>query len=236
MPPKFQSIARAVLRAVDRATDTLALTALAAVVLVITWQVFGRYVLQASPRWGSEVALILLAWVGFLGIAIGLREHTHIGVTFITDRLPRRLRAAAELLTPLAFLVFALYLVFQGWQFTMSTWGTSLPATGLPSSVQYAVMPVTGVLAAVYSVLQLVGIDTRRDTRPTGDQDGAQDIAATPGSDAVPISGEGLTAGPIGPAEPAETPDTGRAPGSGKAPDTGKTAPDPAPEEDDNDR
>ncbi|MDT0300890.1 TRAP transporter small permease [Streptomonospora wellingtoniae] len=224
MPPKFQSIARGVLRAVDRTTDTLALTALAAVVLVVTWQVFGRYVLQASPRWGSEVALILLAWVGYLGIAIGLREHTHIGVTFITDRLPRRLRTAAETLTPLAFLAFALYLVFQGWQFTVSTAGTTLPATGLPSSVQYAVMPVTGVLVAVYSVLQLLGVDTRRDTRPPGEEDGAHDIAAAPGIEAVPISGEGLTAGPRRAAEPAQSRTAE------------ETEAEPAPEEDDDDR
>ncbi|GAA1749555.1 MULTISPECIES: TRAP transporter small permease [Streptomonospora] len=224
MPPKFQSIARGVLRVLDRTTDTLALTALAAVVLVVTWQVFGRYVLQASPRWGSEVALILLAWVGYLGIAIGLREHTHIGVTFITDRLPPRLRTAVETLTPLAFLAFALYLVFQGWQFTVSTAGTSLPATGLPSSVQYAVMPVTGVLVAVYSLLQLVGIDTRRDTRPSGGEDGAHDIAAAPGSEAVPISGDGLTAGAARSAGPAQT----------RGAET--TGAEPAPEEDDDDR
>lgn len=160
--------ARGVLWAVDKATNALALSALAAIVVVITWTVFGRFVLQQSPGWGPEVALVLLGWIGFLGIAIGVRENGHIAVTFVVDRLPRPARRVIGLLTPLAFLVFGAYLVVQGWDFTQSMMRNTLPATGLPTGVQYAAMPVSGVLISVYSVLHLFSIDTRRyvDTDP----------------------------------------------------------------------
>lgn len=144
------------------ATNALALSALAAIVAVITWTVFGRYVLQQSPGWGPEVALVLLGWIGFLGIAIGVREKGHIAVTFVVDRLPRTPRRLIGLLTPLTFLVFGAYLVVQGWDFTQSMMRNTLPATGLPTGVQYAAMPVSGVLISVYSVLHLVGVETRR--------------------------------------------------------------------------
>jgi TRAP-type transport system small permease protein len=158
----FQSLTRTVLRVVDRTTDTLALTGLAALVVVVSWQVFGRYVLQASPSWAPELALTLLAWLGFLGIAIGVREHTHIGVTFVTDRMPRRVQAGVLRLAPVVFLVFAVYLVIQGWAFTQQAMGTVLPSTGLPSAVRFAAMPVTGVLVGVYCLLHIVGVPTQR--------------------------------------------------------------------------
>lgn len=160
--PPVVGVARWVLWTVDTATNALALSALAAIVVVVTWTVFGRFVLQQSPGWGPEIALILLGWIGFLGIAIGVREHGHIAVTFVVDRLPQLARRVIEPLTPLTFLVFGAYLTVQGWDFTQSMMRNTLPATGMPTGVQYAVMPVSGVLISVYSVLHLFGLDTRR--------------------------------------------------------------------------
>ncbi len=162
MELKFQVMTRAVLRVVDRTTDILALTGLALMVVVVSWQVFGRFVLSDSPSWAPETALVLLAWLGLLGVAIGVREHAHISVTFVVDRMPRRARAVALWFTPVLFLVFGVYLVVQGWEFTQLTMNSTMPATGLPTAVQYAAMPVTGVLVCVYSTLQLLNVRTGR--------------------------------------------------------------------------
>jgi TRAP-type C4-dicarboxylate transport system permease small subunit len=169
---RAQVLARRVLRTIDRFSDVLVLSALATMVAIIAWQVFGRYVLQSSPRWSSELALVLLAWLGFLGIAIGSREHSHIAVTFVADRLPRRIRSVVARLAPLLFLLFGVYLVAQGWSFTRLSMNSTLPSTGLSTAVQYAAMPVSGVLISVYSLLQLLGVDTRR-APDDGGADGA---------------------------------------------------------------
>lgn len=154
---------RRVLWVVDRLSDLLALVALSAMVLVVSWQVFGRYVLNSSPRWSSEVALVLLVWLGFLGIAIGARERSHIAVEFVVDRLPRPVGAVVGRLAPVLLLVFGLYLVVEGWSFTQLTMRSTLPSTGLPTAVQYAAMPVSGVLISIYGVLHVLGVETRRD-------------------------------------------------------------------------
>jgi TRAP-type C4-dicarboxylate transport system permease small subunit len=39
---------------------------------------------------------------------------------------------------------------------------STLPATKLPNSALYVVMPLTGVMICAYSILQLMGIDTTR--------------------------------------------------------------------------
>lgn len=156
-------VIKRVLWVVDRLSDLLALFALCALVLVVSWQVFGRYVLNSSPRWSTEVALILLVWLGFLGIAIGARERSHIALEFVVDRLPGAVATVVRRLAPGLLLVFGLYLVFQGWSFTQLTMNSTLPSTGLPTAVQYAAMPVSGVLISIYGVLQLLGVETRRD-------------------------------------------------------------------------
>ncbi|MBB3666334.1 MULTISPECIES: TRAP transporter small permease [Prauserella salsuginis group] len=143
---------------VDRTTDALTLLGLVAMVLVVSWQVFARFVLGFTPGWASEVALLLLCWLAFLGIAKGIREHSHIAVGFVVDRLPGILRAVAIRIAPALMAAFGGYLVIQGGEFTQLMMYSTLPATGLPTSVQYAAMPVAGVLIVVYSLLQLFGL------------------------------------------------------------------------------
>ncbi|GAA3738762.1 TRAP transporter small permease [Spinactinospora alkalitolerans] len=142
----------------DLATDALALTGLVVLVLVVTWQVFSRYVLGSTPGWSSETALLLLGWIAFLGIAKGIRDGSHIALGFLVDRFPGALHAVVGRLAPALMLVFGVYLVVQGSEFTRLMANSTLPATGLPTSVQYAVMPVAGVLITLYSALQLFGL------------------------------------------------------------------------------
>ena len=40
--------------------------------IVITWQVFGRYVLNASPVWSESVALITMLYFVLLAAAVGV--------------------------------------------------------------------------------------------------------------------------------------------------------------------
>lgn len=155
-PPAGQGrVTRAVrgaIRAVDIACDALTLSALVSMGSVLGWQVFARFALNASPRWASEVALLLLAWVGLLGIAIGIREHAHIAVSVVVDRLPERLQRLADHLGSLLMLLFGVYLVVQGTEFTRLMHSSTLPGSGLPNSLLYAAMPTAGVLICVYSL------------------------------------------------------------------------------------
>lgn len=153
-PPRPLRLAIAV---VDRTTDALTFVGLVAMVIVISWQVFARFFLGFTPGWASEVALLLLCWLAFLAIAKGIRERSHVAVGLVVDRLPRGARSAAGGLVSVLTALFGLYLVVQGGQFTALMTQSTLPATGLPTAVQYAVMPVAGVLIVVYSVLALFG-------------------------------------------------------------------------------
>ena len=42
--------------------------------LVITWQVFGRYVLNASPPWSESLALITMLYFVLLAAAVGAEQ------------------------------------------------------------------------------------------------------------------------------------------------------------------
>src|SRR5258708_30849066 len=65
---------------------------LMAIVAVVAWQVFGRYVLNASPTWAENLALVLILYVTLIGAAGGVRDAGHIGMVAILALVPGRLR------------------------------------------------------------------------------------------------------------------------------------------------
>lgn len=164
MPPMSRAarVTRTGLWLLDRIADTIVLSLLTLMVLVVSWQVFTRYVLGFSPVWAPETALLLVGWVAFLGIAIGIRERSHIAVGYVVDRLPSAMRKVVERLGPVLMLLFGGYLIVQGWDFTTLMAQSTLPGTGLPRSVQYAAMPASGILIVLYATLQLLGVRTER--------------------------------------------------------------------------
>lgn len=146
----------------DSLFEYLVLTCLVLMVLVVIWQIFSREVFNSTPIWSEETSRILMVWIGFLGIAIGFRERAHISIEFLVNKFPEAAQVWLERFVQAVVFVFGLYLLIQGWQFTVQTSGATLPATGLPRSILYVVMPVAGFMVCVYTALQVFGVRTEK--------------------------------------------------------------------------
>ena len=46
----------------------------------MSWQVFGRYVLNDTPTWAESLTLVLILYVALIGAAVGVRDAGHIGM------------------------------------------------------------------------------------------------------------------------------------------------------------
>ncbi|MQA83564.1 MAG: TRAP transporter small permease subunit [Streptosporangiales bacterium] len=146
----------------DSLFEYFGLACLAAVVLMVIWQIASRELRSVTPTWSEESSRILLIWIGFLGIALGVRERAHISITILVSRLPKWAQAAVQMFVYAVVFLFGLYLVIQGAQFTAHTRVATLPATGLPRSVLYVIMPIAGAMVCIYTVLQVLGVRTEK--------------------------------------------------------------------------
>lgn len=146
----------------DTLFETGAIIALLGVVSIMSVQVFTRKLFNFVFFWSEEAILLCLVWFAFMGIAIGFREGVHMGVEAFTDRMPATINKWIDKWIEIMGLLYGLYFIFYGWEFTVLMFDSTLPATKLPNSVVYLVMPVSGIMVCAYSILHLCGIDTRR--------------------------------------------------------------------------
>ena len=139
----------------DRLADILAkigAVGLLAMTLVVGWQVFGRFVLESSPSWSEQTALVLMIWYVFLAAGAGVWERFHIRIEILEQRFEpetrRRLRIAIHALIALmgiALLVFGAQLVWLVRDHV-------IPSLGISRAFAYIPIPVTGALIALFSI------------------------------------------------------------------------------------
>lgn len=151
-----------ILLALDSFAESFALLSILTMVLIVTLQVFTRKLFNFVFFWSEEVTLLLLAWFSFMGIAIGFRENLHMAMDMIESFLPAKALRGLDIIIQISTFLFGLYLLFYGWSFTVLMGESTLPATKLPNSVLYIVIPITGVMCCAYSACQLLGYDTKR--------------------------------------------------------------------------
>ena len=146
----------------DRIIEVFAVSGLAAMVLIVTTQVFTRKIFHFVFFWSEEITLLLLIWFSFLGMAIGFRDKLHIAMDAFTKRLPVWFNRVLDVVIPLCNLAYGAFLVLYGWEFTVLMSANTMAATGWSSGVMYVIMPITGIMICFYSILHLAGIDTRQ--------------------------------------------------------------------------
>lgn len=157
---------------IDRFLDWVAwlcrlITGVSIVVLTVIfgWLVFGRYVLNATPTWVEQAALLLVMVIAFIGAAVGVHEHTHLSVTAIRSAVPEKLRVLLVIVCDLAMAVFGGLMCLYGAQLTAFKWGSMIPLLQLPEGLRSLPLTIGGGLIVVFSVAHLVRLALGRDQR-----------------------------------------------------------------------
>jgi len=129
---------------------------LCALVLVLAWQVFGRYVLNASPGWTEPVALTLMSIVALFGAAVGVRAETHFAFPTLIDTAPAPVRAALKALGRLIAIGFGAALAGFGGFLMADSWAIPMAGAPMPEGVAYIGLTFGGALIAVFALERLI--------------------------------------------------------------------------------
>ena len=128
-------------------------------VALTCWQVFTRYILQNPSSWSEELVSYLFAWMALLGASLVVGERGHMNIPLLVDRAKPKMRKALAVFSEVVACVFAaVILVYGGIQITSLAMGQMTSSLGVPVGVFYVVLPVSGILNIIYTVLNIVGI------------------------------------------------------------------------------
>ncbi len=132
-------------------------------VVVVFLGVFFRYVLNASLVWYDEFASYLLVWLTFYGAVVASYWRRHIGFEMVVDRLLPRTRRVVDFIGESCVLGFQVVLFYYGWLLTRRMGDeTAVSLPWVKMGWVYSVLPITGGLMLVISLMRLVEIVSGR--------------------------------------------------------------------------
>ena len=145
----------------------LSVAGLLVIVVIVFWQVFGRYVLNSSPTWTESLALVLVLYVTLIGAAVGVRDAGHIGMESLLVLAPERIRNRIELLIHGLVIAFGAALVYNGWLLGSSVAGYKIPNLGMSESLRYIPLVISGVLIISFSIEHVMALVQNKKVVPS---------------------------------------------------------------------
>jgi TRAP-type transport system small permease protein len=145
----------------------VAVTGLFVIIAIVSFQVFGRYVLNDSPTWAENLALVLILYVTLIGAAIGVRDAGHIGMESLLVLVPEKLRNKVEMVIHVLVAIFGALMIYNGWILGASVSGYKLANIHLSEAWRYVPLAISGALIVLFSIEHVIALATGTEVEPT---------------------------------------------------------------------
>ncbi len=171
------------IRAINHLTHRVILIAgevsLVAMVIIVAITVLLRYVFNTGIGWAEEVPRLLVTLFSFIAMAMGVRDHAHIGVNIVYNLFPQDglARKLFVILGDVCVLICGIFMLYYGTSYcvTLSQRPGAMPMTGLRTWIQYLPIPIAGFVISFDSILFLTGLLPRSDLLYTEKEKGDGD-------------------------------------------------------------
>lgn len=143
----------------DKILGMLLVFLMVVMVTAVSWQVFSRYILQASSSYTEEIARYLLIWIGILGAAYVSGQQQHLSIDILAPELKPENRIKLRIGINILIILFCLVvLVIGGSNLVYLNYllGQTSAALNIPLGAVYMVMPISGVLVIIYKINELL--------------------------------------------------------------------------------
>lgn len=143
-------------KVLDKILSTLCILLFGGLVVLVTWQVFTRFVLNNPSTYSEELAKYCFVWLVIFGAAFVFGENGHMRIEFIQNSMPNKLRMATQIFIEISIILFsALVLISGGLTTTKIAWTQMSAALNVPVGYLYAVMPISGFFIIFYSLYNI---------------------------------------------------------------------------------
>jgi TRAP-type mannitol/chloroaromatic compound transport system permease small subunit len=132
-----------------------------ALTLMITWEVFSRYVLNHPHAWAFDVMIMLYGTLFMMAGAYTLSKNGHVRGDVLYGFFPPRLQASLDLVLYIAFFIPGVVaLAYAGYIYAGESWAinehSNITADGPPIYPFKTIIPIAGALLLAQGLVEIV--------------------------------------------------------------------------------
>ncbi|MFY0618982.1 MAG: TRAP transporter small permease [Shimia sp.] len=129
--------------------------------LVMLYEVFLRYAIEAPTLWANELTLWFAGYVFLFSGFYGMQQRGHIRIFLLYDAVPRWLQRTFDVISASLIVVFAFFLIFGSYKqvfvvkfYKWEMFGTAFDPP-IPATVQPMILIIVALIAA-QSVINVI--------------------------------------------------------------------------------
>ena len=146
-------------KGMNAVVSTICIILFAVMVVVGTYQIITRFVFNNPSTISEELLTYTFAWMAIFSSAYVFGKRDHMRMTFVADKLPKEQRKILEIIIELLIIAFAvIVLVYGGFTIMGLTMTQKTASLGVMMGVIYAVVPICGILIAIYGVMNVIDL------------------------------------------------------------------------------
>ena len=154
-------VLRKVRKGMDALVSGICVFLFAVMVIVGTYQIVTRFVFNNPSTISEELLTYTFAWMAMFASALVFGKRDHMRMSFLVDKIPAPQRKVLEIIIEVLVVAFAvIVLIYGGFTIMGLTMTQKTASLGIMMGVVYAVVPICGILIAIYGVLNIVDLCT----------------------------------------------------------------------------
>ena len=127
-----------------------------ALVVIVFYQVFSRFILKDNSGWTQEIATDVFVWASFLGAALAIHSGDQICMTLVLNKTKRPVKQIIQIIAALICEIFYFFFMVAGFQATKKFANTTSAKLGLPMSISYLSIAVCGIVMLFFGIFEIV--------------------------------------------------------------------------------
>jgi TRAP-type C4-dicarboxylate transport system permease small subunit len=124
-------------------------------IIVVSYVVFGRFVLNKTPRWGEEFSLLCMVWFSLLSASMAEFNQSHIGVKLNKFFLPPLGVHIVYIVNYVIKVGISIFMIYAGFVLAYSSRRGILPGMDISIFWLYLSIPVSGLFLLFVLLLRM---------------------------------------------------------------------------------
>ena len=126
------------------------------------YQIITRYVFNSPSTVSEELLTFTFTWMSLLAAALVFGKNDHMRMDFFASKFKGKSSVFLAIFSECLIIIFAsLVLVYGGTNITKLTMTQITASLGVPMSYVYVVIPISGVITVIYSIINLTELSVQ---------------------------------------------------------------------------
>ena len=115
---------------------------MAAILIVLSIQVIGRYFFNITPQWAEELARYLFIWLTFTGVGYATKQNAHIRIESFNNLWPKSIRKVVALFGEVVWIAFNLLIFYESAKYTYDVFALKQISVAVKISMGWAYLAI----------------------------------------------------------------------------------------------